>query len=64
MWQQWVNFILGLWIIVSAYAGMTGAALTTNLLVVGVLVAILALWGALQAGSHERHLHEGHYKST
>jgi FtsH-binding integral membrane protein len=51
MWQQWLNFIVGLWIIVSAFVGLTPDAMVTNLAVSGIAVAVLALWGALQHNS-------------
>lgn len=61
MWQQWVNFIAGAWIIVSAYIGMSVDTMVANLTITGIIVAALALWGALEHQSHERH-HE--YRTT
>lgn len=43
MWKQWVNFILGIVVIVMAYMGGNH---TTRFVVVGALVAIIALWAA------------------
>jgi hypothetical protein len=43
MWQDWVNFILGIVLLAVAYAG----AGTTWIAVVGVLIIIFSLWGAL-----------------
>lgn len=57
MWQQWINFVLGLWLAVSAYTGMTLAGLTLNLTVTGIVIAGLALWGALKHQSMERGEH-------
>lgn len=61
MWQQWVNFIAGLWIIASAYMGFSLDAMATNLTISGIIVAALALWGALQHGgssvSEQLHRH-------
>jgi hypothetical protein len=48
MWQQWVNFVLGLWIVLSSYIDMTPEAYATNLTIAGLAVAALALWGALE----------------
>jgi hypothetical protein len=65
MWQQWVNLVLGLWIIVSAYTGMTAAGMATNLTISGLAIAILAVWGALQHQSHAHgHQQESHYRTT
>lgn len=47
MWQQWVNFILALWLILSGYLGFEGGTMATNLTIVGIIMAVLALWGAL-----------------
>jgi hypothetical protein len=47
MWQQWLNLIAGLWIILSAFLGFTTDAMVVNLTVSGIVVAGLALWGAL-----------------
>ncbi len=45
-WQEWANFILGLWLVVSPWAlGFAGLqAATRNAVVTGVVVAALALW--------------------
>lgn len=48
MWKQWLNFILGLWIVLSAYLGFTPDAMVTNLTVTGIIMAGLSLWSALE----------------
>ena len=50
MWQQWVNGILGLWVIVVAFLGFTGNTLMWTLVITGVVVAILGFWGAYEHG--------------
>ena len=45
MWKQWVNFLLGLGVIVMAYMGGNH---TDRYVAVGAVVAILALWTALE----------------
>jgi hypothetical protein len=58
MWQHWVNFVLALWILLSGYMGLDAAAMTTNLTVVAIVMAVLAIWGALEEQSyHHRHSH-------
>jgi len=42
MWQQWVNAVLGLWVIVVPFTGMTGSTLMWTLVVTGIAVAVLA----------------------
>ena len=54
MWKQWLNFIFGLWIILSGYIGFTGSGIATNMTITGILVAGLALWGALQHNTMTR----------
>ncbi len=59
MWQNWVNLILGLWIILSAYLNMSPSSLATNLTISGLLVAALALWAALQYRSKSGNMYSG-----
>ncbi|MES2216464.1 MAG: SPW repeat protein [Patescibacteria group bacterium] len=54
VWQHWVNFIAGLWLIISAFVGLTLDAMVTNVVVTGIVVAVLGLWGALQHNSMRR----------
>jgi hypothetical protein len=49
MWQDWLNGILGIWVIVIAFLGLTGSSLEWTLVVTGVVVAVLGFWAA---GSH------------
>jgi sulfite exporter TauE/SafE len=41
MWQGWVNGILGLWLIVTAFLGFGSSGNLWNDLIVGIIVAIL-----------------------
>ncbi|HVN26472.1 MAG TPA: hypothetical protein VMT99_02355 [Candidatus Paceibacterota bacterium] len=43
MWQHWINFILGLLLIIFSYTG----ASTTTFIILGILVVIFSLWGGL-----------------
>lgn len=45
MWKQWVNAVLGLAVIVMAYMGGDH---TIRFVVAGVIIAILAVWAALE----------------
>ena len=47
-WQGWVNFIAGLWIILSAFIGFTADAMVNNLVITGIVVAALSLWEEFQ----------------
>lgn len=48
MWQQWINGILGLWMIIVPFLGLQGSTFTWTLAITGVVVAILGFWGALE----------------
>ncbi len=45
-WASWVNFILGLWLIVSPFALHFGGAAIPNDVVFGILIAAFSLWTA------------------
>jgi hypothetical protein len=51
MWQDWVNGIVGLWVIVVPFLGLTGTSLMWTLVVTGVVVAILGFWSGAQQGT-------------
>jgi hypothetical protein len=46
MWQDWVNGILGLVVLVVAFMGLTGSSLMWTLAVIGVIIAVVGFWGA------------------
>jgi len=57
MWQTWVNALLGLWLIASAYM-LTGSTLMTNLVLSGIVIAGLALWdGVAEMNYHDKMEH-------
>lgn len=45
MWQQWINALLGLWVVFLPFTGMVGASLMWALVITGIAVAVFALWG-------------------
>ncbi len=50
-WEEWINFLIGLWLIVSPFVFayyVTQQGPATNHIVVGILVAGGAIWAALQ----------------
>jgi hypothetical protein len=59
MWQQWVNAILGLWVIAVPFTGLAGNTLMWTLVVTGIVVAVLGVWGAAsgQTDNAMRHAH-------
>ncbi|MDP3996782.1 MAG: SPW repeat protein [bacterium] len=46
MWRHWINGLLGLWLIVSPFVFETSSSLMNNIIVVGIVVAVLGFWGA------------------
>lgn len=44
MWQAWLNGIIGLWLILSAFLGFGDVAKTWNLVICGILVAVFGFW--------------------
>lgn len=48
MWQQWINALLGLWVLAIAFLGFSGDALMWTLAVTGLAIAVLGVWGAMQ----------------
>lgn len=60
MWQKWVNLVLGLWIILSAYLGLTSSQMITNLTLSGIIVSALAVWSILEKTASHRIGRHGH----
>ncbi len=48
MWQQWVNALLGLWVIVVPFVGFSSNAMTWTLAITGIIIALLGFWGAVE----------------
>jgi hypothetical protein len=46
MWTQWINGILGLWIIVAAWTYMASGTGRTLMIITGIVVAVLGFFGA------------------
>jgi len=57
VWEDWINLVLGVWLFFSpwilGYATLYGAM--WNSLIVGLLIAVLAIWGIAAARSVEVH---------
>lgn len=51
MWQQWVNAILGLWVMLASYLYMGSGTSRVVMLLTGLVVAVLGFWGAASEGS-------------
>jgi hypothetical protein len=55
MWQDYLNALLGLCVLVVAFMSLTGVTLTWTLAILGAAIAILAFWSATMAGSTTKH---------
>jgi hypothetical protein len=55
LWEEWVNFVLALWIVFSPWLlGFTSSnAATINHVILGILVGIDALWAISQRSMKE-----------
>ncbi len=53
MWQQWVNAILGLWIVAVPFIGISSAGLAWTLAITGIVIAVLGVWGAQENSPEE-----------
>jgi hypothetical protein len=43
-WPRWVNFAIGIWLIISAFAWPHTAGAQTNTWILGALIAIASIW--------------------
>ncbi|HEX8963052.1 MAG TPA: SPW repeat protein [Rhodocyclaceae bacterium] len=45
-WEEWVNFILGIWLVISPWVLRFSAdrTATSNDVVLGIVIAVLAIW--------------------
>lgn len=48
MWRQWVNAVLGLWVLAIPFTSLVGGALVWTLAITGIVIAVLGVWGALE----------------
>lgn len=46
MWQNWVNGILGLWVILTAFLGFPANVGRILLIITGLVIAVLSFWSA------------------
>jgi len=53
MWKQWVNAILGLAVIAIPFLSLSATTLTWSLAIVGIAIAVLAIWSATEVSSIE-----------
>jgi len=54
MWQQWINAILGLAVLATPFLALTSSTLTWTLAIIGIAIAVLGVWGAMESGESSR----------
>jgi hypothetical protein len=52
MWQQWINAFLGIWVLITPFFNWTRSGLVTNLVITGIVIAILGFWGAASSSTY------------
>jgi hypothetical protein len=56
-WEEWINLAIGLWLTVAAWFldfSATAETAASNQLIVGTIIAAVALWGAVRARQPRR----------
>lgn len=48
MWQQWTNAFLGLAVVLVPFLGFNGDTFVWTLAVLGIAIAALGVWGAVE----------------
>ncbi len=43
-WPRWISLIVGVWLFISAFAWPHAASAQTNTWILGVLIAVVAIW--------------------
>ena len=46
-WPSWVNFLAGIWLIIAPWTMTSTTTVKWNEVVLGIIVAVLAAWGAI-----------------
>lgn len=50
-WPRWVNFLIGIWLIVSAFVWPHSAGARANTWILGALIAIASAWAVFTPGA-------------
>jgi hypothetical protein len=50
-WPRWANFLIGIWLIISAFAWPHTAGAQANTWILGVLIAIASVWALYTPGA-------------
>lgn len=50
-WPRWVNFLIGIWLIISAFVWPHTAGARANTWILGALIAIASIWAVFTPGA-------------
>ena len=50
-WPRWVNFLIGIWLIISAFAWPHSAGARANTWILGALIALASIWAVFTPGA-------------
>jgi hypothetical protein len=50
-WPRWVNLLIGIWLIISAFAWPHGGGARANTWILGALIAIASIWAMYAPGA-------------
>lgn len=50
-WPRWVNLLIGIWLIISAFAWQHGAGARANTWILGALIALASIWALFMPGA-------------
>ena len=50
-WPRWINFLIGIWLIISAFAWPHTAGARANTWILGALIAIASVWTVFMPGA-------------
>jgi membrane-bound ClpP family serine protease len=56
MWQQWINAILGIVLLILSFTTLVGTGAAMTIGIIGFIVMVLGFWGA---AAERTHLREG-----
>jgi len=53
LWEHWLDFIVALWLIISAFVGFSAYAMQVNLIISALVIAISSLTEGVRYNQYE-----------
>jgi len=50
-WPRWINLLIGIWLIISAFAWQHGAGARASTWILGALIALASIWALFMPGA-------------